>query len=71
MKASKNINTSSSSSVPVISPFFITGFVDAEGCFMLKIIKNNKCLIGYSVNLVFQIELHIKDRATLELIQSL
>ena len=49
---------------------FITGFVDAEGCFMVMIRKNNKCLLGYSVHVVFQIELHKKDRAILESIQS-
>ena len=39
---------------------FVTGFVDAEGCFMIAIRKNNKCLTGYSVQVVFQIELHKK-----------
>jgi hypothetical protein len=49
---------------------FVTGFVDAEGCFMMPIRKNNKCLTGYSVQVVFQIELHKKDRAILEFIKS-
>jgi hypothetical protein len=48
---------------------FVTGFVDAEGCFMIAIRKNNKCLTGYSVQVVFQIELHKKDRAILVFIQ--
>lgn len=37
---------------------------------MMAIRKNIKCLIGYSVQVVFQVELHKKDRAILELIKS-
>jgi hypothetical protein len=60
-------------SVSSLHPYFLTGFVDAEGCYMLIIRKNQKCLTGYSVELVFQIQLHKKDRrarARDELIQS-
>ena len=53
-----------------LNPMWITGFIDAEGCFMMAIRKNIKCLIGYSVQVVFQVELHKKDRAILELIKS-
>jgi hypothetical protein len=43
--------------------YFITGFVDAEGCFMVAVKKNSKSLIGYAVHVAFQIELHKNDRA--------
>jgi hypothetical protein len=60
MKTSQNLNISRSLSEPVLNPNFVSGFVYAEGCFMMKIMKNKKCLIGYSVQLVFKIELHKK-----------
>jgi len=53
-----------------LNSYFITGFFDGEGSFMLVIRKDNKYSIGYSVQVVIQIELHKKDRALLELIQS-
>lgn len=46
-----------------LNPYFITGFADGESCFYIRIIKNQ------NVELVFQISLHQKDRALLELIQ--
>jgi hypothetical protein len=55
----KNIKLSSSSSLSVFKPFFITGFTDGEGCFSLG-------LSSTKVQAVFQINLHIKDRAILE-----
>ena len=71
-----------------ISPWFITGFTDAEGCFRISIIKNqnykspqphaepnekvkgNLTTLPFSARLYFQIELHRKDEAILESIQS-
>ena len=53
-----------------LNPYFISGFVDGEGSIMLVIRKDNKYSTGYLVQVVFQIELHKKDRALLELIQS-
>ena len=50
---------SSSSSLSVFKPFFITGFTDGEGCFSLG-------LSFSKVQAVYQINLHIKDRAILE-----
>ena len=52
-----------------LDPYYITGLVDAEGCFALKIDKNNECKTGYQVQLVFQIALHKKDRILIEMIQ--
>ncbi|KAF3930965.1 hypothetical protein ABW19_dt0210481 [Dactylella cylindrospora] len=45
-----------------INPYYITGFTDAEGCFLI----NSKMKIGYSVELVFKIALHPKDKALVE-----
>jgi hypothetical protein len=59
-------------SITTINPWFITGFTDGEGCFILIIRKNNKCSIprvGYRFEVNFQIELHKKDLALLEQVQ--
>ena len=51
-------------------PWFLTGFVDAEGCFTLGINKNKDCKTGWSVQLFFQIALHRKDNELLEQIKN-
>lgn len=58
------------STVSVLHPYWITGFIDAEGCFYIGFSKNIKRNIGWSVIPTFNISLHEKDRALLELIQS-
>ena len=70
MKTSKNININCSSSVPVLSPFFITGFSDAEGCYFIGISPNSTLSAGYRLKVSFQIGLHENDRALLELIKT-
>ena len=52
-----------------INPWYFTGFVDAEGCFLILIRKNNKLKIGWNVELRFQITLHEKDAVLLEQIK--
>jgi hypothetical protein len=52
-----------------LDPYYITGFTDAEGCFTIKITRNDKCKTGYQIQPVFQIGLHKKDRILLEKIQ--
>ena len=44
-----------------VDPWFITGFTDAEGCFMCNIIKKPKYKVGWEIQRVFQIKLHVKD----------
>ena len=53
-----------------ISPYFITGFVDAEGSFMLKINKSDKYKAGWKIEPVFTIGLHKKDLSILKEIQA-
>jgi hypothetical protein len=38
-----------------LNPYFVTGFVDGEGSFSIRIRKDNKALLGFRVNLVFSI----------------
>ena len=52
-----------------LHPWFVTGFTDAEGCFMIIVLKNPKSKIGWTVQGTFKISLHKKDLVTLELLQ--
>jgi NADH:ubiquinone oxidoreductase subunit K len=54
----------------VLNPLFISGFSDAEGSFVVTILKNPRYKIGWNVQARFQIKLHEKDRALLLLIQN-
>ena len=54
----------------VFSPSFISGFSDAEGSFVVTILKNPRYKIGWNVQARFQIKLHEKDRALLLIIQN-
>ena len=53
-----------------INPQFLTGFIDAEGCFTISITRDKKYKTGWQVRLFFQISLHEKDKALLEQIQN-
>ena len=53
-----------------LDPNFITGFIDAEGCFYIMVIKNLKRKLGFRVSACFSISLHKKDRVLLESIRS-
>jgi intein-encoded DNA endonuclease-like protein len=53
-----------------LNPWFVTGFTDGEGCFLINVRPNSKLKIGYSVELVFKIALHLKDKALVENIRS-
>nr|YP_010164145.1 LAGLIDADG endonuclease [Metarhizium album]QRK27502.1 LAGLIDADG endonuclease [Metarhizium album] len=44
-----------------LNPFYVTGFVDGEGSFILTIIRNNKYKSGWRVACRFIISLHKKD----------
>ena len=48
-----------------INPWFLTGFIDGEGCFRIYLTKINRA-IGWRVQLFFQINLHVKYRVLLE-----
>jgi len=67
---------SSKTSKPLFSettnqhPQFITGFVDAEGCWLIKIEKYPQYTSGYRVQLRFSITLHKKDLKLLNSIKT-
>jgi NADH:ubiquinone oxidoreductase subunit K len=41
---------------------FITGFIDAEGSFVVTILKNSRYRLGWTTQARFQLKLHEKDR---------
>lgn len=53
----------------LINPGFISGFIDAEGCFHISVVEHKNLKIGYSVRVIFQISLHEKDKALLDSIK--
>ena len=67
--SSRNCHTQTSI-LPLLHPWFITGFADGESCFLLNINESSETNTGYRVKAIFQINLHSKDRALLEDIQN-
>jgi hypothetical protein len=70
---SKQLNKRTFSSLNLksnLSPWFITGFSDAESCFSIKIQENDKLNTKWRVRPVFSIILHKKDVLLLEAIQN-
>jgi NADH:ubiquinone oxidoreductase subunit K len=45
-----------------LCPSFITGLIDAEGSFVVTILKNSRYRLGWVVQARFQLKLHEKDR---------
>lgn len=54
----------------LINPWFITGFVDAEGSFIISINSNKELKNKWGAKASFKITLHLKDKALLEQIQA-
>lgn len=63
------MNLSIMSAYRVISPWYITGFTEGEGCFAINISKHSTKKIGQEASLCFEIELRADDKPILELIQ--
>ena len=49
-----------------LDPWWITGFIDGEGCFSISISKNNKTKTGWKVQARFKMCLHIGDKPLLK-----
>jgi len=50
-----------SNKLSTLYPWFVTGFVDAEGCFTIGLTKSEQYRSGYQVTAIFKISLHRKD----------
>ena len=44
-----------------LNPLFVTGFVDAEGCFAIGLFLSSNYKMGYQTKAIFKITLHKKD----------
>lgn len=55
--------------LPVVHSWFLSGFIDSEGCFFIHVRKRKEYKTGWSVELVFNINLHQKDEALLQQIK--
>ena len=64
-------NNTSLAHTQKINPWFITGFTDGEGNFLISVTKNNKSSIGFKVALFFSIGIHVKDKSLLQKIRNL
>jgi hypothetical protein len=51
-------------------PWFISGFSDAEGCFLVLVRKSPKSKLGWQIEANFTINLHVRDLDLLKLIQT-
>ena len=54
--------------VPVnisIEPYWLAGFIDAEGCFLVNIFKSN-AKIGYTARVIFKITQHTRDATLMQ-----
>lgn len=54
----------------LLKPYFVTGFTDAEGSFIVRIRQNPKAKAGWNVETKFSFCIHKKDRMILDLIQA-
>lgn len=52
-----------------LHPWFMTGFIDGEGSFFIKVRRNNTCTTGWAVELIFSLGVDKKDLAILEKIR--
>lgn len=52
-----------------LNPYYITGLVDAEGCFTTSIYKDCRMKTGWQVKPIFQLNLHKKEIKILEALQ--
>lgn len=50
----------------LLNPWFISGFTDAEGSFVISIVKDPLTRTGWNIQLRFKIDLHEKDLPILE-----
>jgi len=52
-----------------LNPYYITGFVDAEGCFTTSIFKDARMLLKWQVKPILKITVHNRDLKILEALQ--
>jgi hypothetical protein len=63
-------NKNQFNNLSLLNPWFLTGLVDAEGCFLIDVRQDAKYKVKWRVSCSFQLKLHIKDIALLEQIKN-
>lgn len=58
--------STSCSTTGSLNPWFVTGLIDAEGSFVIVILRDPKFSLGWRVQVRFQLKLHISDTALIE-----
>jgi hypothetical protein len=53
-----------------LNPYWVTGFVDAEGCFYVRLAKSKNHKTGWWIQACFEIGLHVRDKDLLLEIKS-
>ena len=53
-----------------LDPWYVTGFVEGEGCFCVSISKHKTKRLGLEARLMFEIEMIIDDKPLLEKLQN-
>ena len=53
-----------------LNPWFVTGFIDAEGSFIVSIVRDSNTRTGWNIQLRFKIALHKKDLPVMEQIKT-
>ena len=56
--------------IELLNPYFLTGFIDAEGTFMVRVRRNPRLNTAWSVEAKFSICIHKRDIAALKLIKN-
>ena len=65
-----NLNNDINQLPQLNEPWFISGFADAEGCFLVLVRKSPKNKLGWQLEANFTINLHVRDIELLKLIQA-
>lgn len=50
----------------ILDPYWLAGFVNAEGCFSVDIAKSSGHKLGFQVRLRFRVSQHIRDKMLME-----
>ena len=45
-----------------LNPYWITGLIDAEGCFYVRLVKSKNHKTGWWIQACFQLGFHIRDK---------
>ena len=63
---SSKVRYSSYATSSKLNPYYVSGFIDGEGCFFVGVSPDSKYKTNFKVKAIFQVGVHIKDLALLE-----